>query len=227
MARQVSTNFNYSGKIGKLVYVHSKAYKEHVRAAPGTYTEITLNDSLQESKNLLQICNQRLRPLFQALKQEHADGRLWSRLVAIFFQELKAGRKPNTLCFAGIECNLTNTLQELLPQGYQVDVKKEKKKLAVEVRLEAHPKVDDKLPRTGYQLRVIVLYPDFVKDTVRKEVVLGPVTKYDSALKTVKLEVPMPAAKTPYLVLLGVSPLVQEKPLTVQSDIGLRVVAVG
>ena len=130
-------------------------------------------------------------------------------------------------CLRDLDCNLNHKLDELLPMGHNIVVKKEKRKLDIHVRLEGHPKVDDQIPREGYQLRLVVIYPDFVKDKVRKEVVLGPVTKYKSPLKVMELEVPMPSAKTPYIVLMGVSPVVKGKPLTIQSDAAMKVVAVG
>jgi hypothetical protein len=226
MAKPISPIFKFKGTIAGVTYVHSKAYKDHVRAAKGTYTPNVLTDALKESSSLLQICNQRARPLFRVLKEEHHDGRLWSRLVSLFFAELKAGRKINVQCLRNLDCNLQHKLDELLHLGYNIDVKKEKKKLGIHVRLEGHPKVEDQIPREGYQLRVVVIYPDFVKDKVRKEVLLGPVTKYKSPLKALELEVPMPSAKAPYIVLMGVSPVVKGTPLTIQSDTAMKVVAV-
>jgi len=92
-------------------------------------------------------------------------------LVFLFFAELKAGRKINLQCLCDLECNLQHKPDELLRLEYNVDVKKENKKLHVHVRLEGYPKVEDQIPREGYQLPLVVIYPEFVKDKVRKEVV--------------------------------------------------------
>lgn len=227
MAKPISPIFKFSGTIAGMTYVDSKTYKPHVRAAKGTHTPNVLTDALKESSSLLQFCNQRAKPLFQALREEHHDGRLWSRLVSLFYAELKAGRTINVHCLRDLDCNLQHKLDELLPLGFNIDVKKEKKKLGIHVRLEGHPKVDDQIPREGYQLRLVVIYPDFVKDKVRKEVLLGPVIKYKSPLKALELEVPMPSVKAPYIILMGVSPVVRGKPLTIQSDAAMKVVAVG
>lgn len=228
MARSISPMFQFQGTIDKLTYVNSLAYKPHVRAAKGTHTPNVLTDALAESSNRLQLCNQKAKPLFAALRDENRDTKLWPRLVSLYFKELKAGRKITVDCLRDLECNLTYKLDSLLPKGYNIAVKKEKKKLGISVRLQGHPKVEDKAPRVGYQLRLVVIYPDFVNNTVRKEVVTGPLTKYKSALKAVELEVPMPSAKTPFLVFMGVEPIVQgvEK-MSIVQYMAMKVVAVG
>lgn len=226
MARTTSPIFKFAGTIADLTFVNSQRYKPHTRRKKGTVTPIVLTDALIESKDRLQLCNQQARPIFQALR-EYRDGSFWSRLVALFFRELKAGRKISVDCLRDLECNLTHKLDELISGGYNITVKKEKKKLGIQVLLQEHPMVNDKLPRDGYQLRLVVIYPDFLKGQVRKEVVLGPLTKYDSALEAVELEVPMPSGKSPYIVLMGVCPIIRGAEMKVMSDSGMKVVAVG
>jgi hypothetical protein len=227
MARSISHTHQFQGTIGGVTYVNSKKYGLHIRAKKGTYTPIVVTASMQESMGLLQQCNQQARPLFQALRDEYHDSGLWSRLVSLFYKELKAGRKFSVDCLRNLECNITYKLQDILPKEYTVVVKKEKKKMGIEVRLSRHPKAEDQAPRDGYHLRLVVLYPDFIKGTCRKEEATGPLTKYNAGMKALDLEVPMPSAKAPYIVLMCVIPIVTGEPMFIVRDSGMRVVAVG
>jgi hypothetical protein len=226
MARPNSPHNKFKGTIDNLTYVDSIAYGLHTRAKKGTHTPFVMTEALAKSRDLLQICNHQGRAIFGALQDERRDGRLWSRLVSLFFAELKAGRTINVQCLRNLECNLTYKLDDIISRDYEIVVKKEKKKLGIHVRLQKHPKAEDKVPREGYHLRFVVVYPDFEKGTFRKEVAIGPFTKYKSALQPVELEVPMPSAKAPFIVLMTVVPIVQGKPFFIVRDAAMKVVYV-
>ena len=226
MARPISAIFKFQGTFQGVTYVNSLKYGLHVRAPKGTYTPIVLTDALKKSQSLFQQCNKQAKPIFDALRTEYYGRDLWQRLVSLFYIELKAGRKITVECLRDLECNLAYKLDDLLSNDYHIAVKREKKKLKIGVQLQHHPKAESKAPRVGYQLRLVIVYPDFEKGSFCKDVVMGPMTKYNSVLKTVELEVPMPSAKAPYIILMGVSPVVRGKQFTIQSDTAVKVVAV-
>lgn len=228
MAKPISPIFKFKGTFDDVTFVNSKRYKPHLRRRKGTVTPFVMTDVLKESKNRLQSCNQQAKLIFHALRDEHHDGGLWSRLLSLFFAELKAGRKLNVGCLQNFECNLPHKLEDIIAGDYNISIKKEKKKLSIGMRLSNHPTVGDQIPRTGYQLRLVVVYPDFVKGKFRKEVAMSEVTSYTSSLKTQELEVAMPSAKAPFVVLMGICPHVQGMGVRdIQSDAGMKVVYVG
>ncbi|MBO9565654.1 MAG: hypothetical protein J7621_22960 [Niastella sp.] len=96
------------------------------------------------------------------------------------------------------------TLDALIHGRYKVDTVRRGKKLWVTVVLEKHPSCGDVKQLTGYHLNVIVLYPNFNKDTLTKEVAQSALIPLDAALAPVAFELPAPSAKTPYTLLLGI-----------------------
>ena len=227
MARTASVIFKFQGSIENLTFVKSKAYKPHVRRRKGTVTPVVLTGEMKENVDRLPKCNEQAKVIFHALRDERHDGALWSRIIQLFFRELKANGKITVNCLLGLDCNLPYKMENLIPESYDFEVTKNKKKLGIRVRLPQHPSFTDKAPRTGYHLRFVVIFPDFKGGKFRKEVVEGPATAYDAALDTVELEVTMPSAKAPFVVLMGMMPLVQGQKLIIQSDAFLKVVAVG
>ena len=228
MAKSISPNFKFQGTVGVITFVNSPTYGHHPRAARGTNTEIVVTDSMQKAVDNMNLCNQQAQPVYAALKSEYHDGRLWSRLLSLFQKEQKAGRKISVERLLHLECNITYKLENILPHQYKIAVRKDQKKLQVTVDLPKHPKVEDTLPRQGYKLRVVVLYPDFNKMTCRKEVAMTEVIKYKSPLQPQELEVKMPSAKTRYMVLLCLVPILTGgEPIYFAKDAGMRVVAVG
>jgi hypothetical protein len=222
MARSVSTVFKFQGTLGEVTFVKSRRYKPHARMKRGTYTPITINETLKESKELLMHCNGNARLIFQPLREEHRDGTLWSRLLSMFFKQAKAGLKPTVNMFAGLECSTEHTLETLLDDKYEVIVTREKKKLSVAVNLQRHPHWESKNMR-GYDLSVVVLFPNFPKQTVKKEVA-GVDVSLATAPEPLVFDVPMPSANAPYLVLLGIEGYGPGKKGQQPSTRGLKVV---
>jgi hypothetical protein len=84
--------FKLSGTLKGITHVSSTAYGDHVRAARGTYTPVTLNESFKESGKALQLSNVFAKLIKDALDPYRAnfkDGTLWRRLVSHFRQQLK------------------------------------------------------------------------------------------------------------------------------------------
>ncbi len=95
MARNISTVFKFQGTLGNVTHVDSPTYGPHSRMERGTYTPITLNETMKQCKDTLMNCNKQAKAVFDALKEEQRDGSLWWRLLAIFLAgqgRLKAKR---------------------------------------------------------------------------------------------------------------------------------------
>jgi hypothetical protein len=228
MAKNISTVFKFQGTIENLTHVDSKRYKPHVRAKKYSKTPFVMPPALAESKGRLQLCNQYAKPVFQAIRPEAYDGALWTRMVSLLFAELKAGRSLGLECLKGLDCNLQHPLSDVLAGGYDLSATPSQNQLGVYVRLHAHPKVDDALPRTGYQLKFVAIVPDAENGTVYKQVALGPLTKYSDELHAWDIPLALPGNGAPCLLLMGIVPhLQQEGPCKIMSDSGMKVVWVG
>ncbi|NII26404.1 hypothetical protein HB364_15045 [Pseudoflavitalea sp. X16] len=224
MAKSTSRLFKFQGTIEDLTFVNSKRYKPHVRARKNSKKPFVMTAALAESKNRLQECNNYLQPVFQALRTEVYHGSLWSRLVKALFARLKAGGPLGLTCLQGFDCNLQHKLSELFTRGYDFSATQEQNQLRVRVLLRQHPAVNDDLPRTGYQVRLVAIFPDAENGATHKEVVLGPLTKYDAALEAVELMVPLPSAEAPGMLLLGMTTHLQGLGAwEVMSDSGMKV----
>ena len=131
-------------------------------------------------------------------------------------------------CLKDLACNLQHPLTEVITGGYDFSATVAQNKLGLYVQLHAHPVVPDNLPRTGYQLRFVAIFPDAVNGTIHKQEVLGPLTKYDAELTALDLSITLPGTGAPGLLLMGIVPHVQgEGAVRILSDSGMRVVWVG
>jgi hypothetical protein len=228
MARNTSVIFKLKGTIGELTFVDSLRYQPHVRRKRGTLKPAVLNEKMEASRQLLLSCNKHAKLVFDALRNEPHDGSLWSRLVKIFFHAAEAGVAPHVGLFRKLECNLVHTLEPIagnFDHHNKLQLKQEKKKLTIKIQLQEHPPVPQQPFEGDYQLRVVVLFPDFENNSYRKEVVTGPVTSLKKALKPVTLLVPSPSANAPYIVLMNVVTIMRGKPVPFQSMAAMRVVA--
>jgi hypothetical protein len=225
MAKNVSAVFKFQGTIEDVTHVDSQRYGHHVRARKNSKTPFVMTPPLAKSKTQMQLCNQYAKPVYRALRPEAHDGGLWSRLLKLFFAELEAGRPLGLECLKGAECNLQHLLSQVIAGGYDFSATREQNELRLRVLLHQHPVVNDQMPRTGYQLRFVVIIPDAENGTVYKKEVLGPLTKYDAALEAVDLTLHLPATDAPCMLLMGIVPHLQgEGAARIMSDSGMKVV---
>jgi hypothetical protein len=204
MARNISTVFKFKGTLGNVTHVDSPTYGPHSRMERGTYTPITLNETMKQCKDTLMNCNKQAKAVFDNLKDEQRDGSLWWRLLSVFFKRAKEGLKPNVGMLAGLECDVKHPLSVILGVPYKIAVKRGTKTMDVTVTLDQAPKKNDVKQMTHYQLQLVVLYPSFTKGRVRKEIAAGDMTLFADKPGPVVMEVAAPSATAPYVVLLGI-----------------------
>ncbi|AXY77181.1 hypothetical protein D3H65_25770 [Paraflavitalea soli] len=204
MARNISTVFKFKGTLGNVTYVDSATYGPHTRMERGTYTPISLNKTMKQCKDRLMNCNKQAKAIFDALKDEPRDGSLWWRLLSIFFKRAKEGLKPHVGMLAGLECDAKNPLGEKLGVPYKIAVERGGKTMNITISFDRAPRKNDVKQMTHYQLQLVVLYPSFSKNHVRKEIAAGPMTLFSAEPGEVMMEVAAPSAAAPYVLLLGV-----------------------
>ena len=213
MAKLRPSVIKLQGSILDVTVVDSKRYKRHVRARRGTYTPVTLNDKMTQSKERLISCNKPAKLIFNAICTEHKDGGLWTDLLSIFRKQLKADKGFSLQGLLKLECSRLYSLDKVLHDQFSVEVDTKRKKMQVAVHLHQHPEWPKKDYLDGYQLSVTVLFPDFKKDrckkeTVRSSIVSLPVPRgprREDVLQPFHFEVPMPATTAPWILFLGVA----------------------
>ncbi len=76
-----------SGRIGDFDFVNSKSYGPYVRARRGTYTPVTINDTLKINARRSAKLNQLASPLYRLFTDVASgcrDNRLWPRMLSRF-----------------------------------------------------------------------------------------------------------------------------------------------
>jgi hypothetical protein len=205
MAKNVSTVFKFQGTLGEYTHVNSMTYEPHVRAKRGTYTPIKLNKSMKKCSDMLMNCNGQAKLIFDALRDEYRDGSLWWRMVSIFFKRAKDGLKPSVQMLNKLECNAKCKLHDLLGKEYTVEVERAAKSMRLRIALPAGPLKGGIEKMSHYRLHVVVLYPNFSKGVVRKEIAAGEVMPLSGEPVLLDLELPAPSATAPYLLLQGIT----------------------
>jgi hypothetical protein len=202
MAKLRPSVIKLQGSILDVTVVRSRRYKPHVRARRGTYTPVTLNQQMEQSKERLLSCNKPAKLIFDAVCNEHKDGGLWTDLLSLFRKQLKADKVFSFKGLLGLECSRQYSLDKVLRNQFSVEVVAKRKKMQVGVHLYELPKWDKKNFLDGYQLSVIALFPDFVNGRCKKEIVRGTIVSYDDVQRVFQFELAMPATTAPWVLFL-------------------------
>lgn len=214
-------------KEGK-IFVDSKRYGGHERAAKFTYTPVSINDTFRTNADRTKLFTQLAKTIHGPLREERIDGGLWSRIMKLFFNSAKDTGKVAPECLLGLECNEDHKTDGVLKDGYVISVSPKRKKLHVSLQLHKHPIVEGKIPRDGYLIRFIAIFPDFDSFTSKKEVVDSPLLSYSSEPGPMEFAITMPYTKSPYVLLMTMrSSYNGDTNVTTAREYFLKVVAMG
>ncbi|MDF2187348.1 hypothetical protein [Paraflavitalea sp. CAU 1676] len=228
MASNTSVIFKLKGTIGELTFVKSRRYKPHVRRKRGTVKPAVLNEKMESSRQLLLSCNKHAKLIFDQLREEPRDGAMWSRLLKIIFHAAESGFPIDARLFQHLECNLLHPLKSITGEfgNYnKINVARDKKRLNIQVQLASAPKVPQKPFPGDYQLRLVVLFPDFENGLCIKKVEIGAPTSLKAALQPVEFSMTMPSATSQYLVFLQVQAIQKNRVYTSKATAALKVIA--
>jgi hypothetical protein len=216
------------GTLQGLTFVKSRRYGNHVRAKRGTIKPAVLNDTLTACKDRLQQAGSPARLIFNAIKEEHKDGGLWSRLLSVFNKDIKDGKAVGVACLRDLECSQERQLSSLVG-SFSLTIEQSNNTLQVAVKMDHHahwkrkPKFID-----GYQLSLVVLFPDFAGNRLHSETVCGAITKFDAPLPGLySLQVPVVAWATEYVVFMKLTACAGVTLVKGPTTKGMRVVGMG
>jgi hypothetical protein len=202
MAKLRPSLIKLKGTIMGVTFVDSKTYEPHARAARSTSA---INDELVQSKERLLNSNKPAKLIFDAVRDEHKDGRFWPDLLSVFRKQLK---EDGCFSFKGLhklECSRKHKLDRLLHGQFRVDAVVNENMLDVTVTLLQHPKWDRMGYLDRYELSVTAVFPDFGEDTVSKATVRTPPILFKDALIPIHFQLPMPSADAPWVLFMGLA----------------------
>jgi hypothetical protein len=184
-----------SGNLGKVTFVRSKRYGEHIRSQRGTFKPALLNDTMKESSQRMASANVPAKAIFDAVRLHHKDGELWNKLVVIFRKQLKAGVPFHINDLKGLECHETCTLDRLTPcAGHKIQIAQKEDNLCIGLVLGEHPSWSHLQWKHDFQYRLsmIIVYPNLEDGSFIEETAYGPVTAFTAPVEPLSFEVPIP-----------------------------------
>src|SRR6266700_7114558 len=224
MAKTISLiTTGLQGTLGDITYVKSKRYGKHARTKRGTYKPATLNKKMKESSSRLSFANAPAKLIFDALRHDHKDGSLWSRLLSIYRKQVKDGVAPDIQCLAKLECNHDFKLDVLL-SDYKLQTVVDNNMLQVDVQLNHIPVWTKVKYLSGYQVSITALFVDTEKLQLEKVVMHGPVSSMKGDLEPLHFKIPVPAMAKEYLLLMKVEGAENGKLVGLEHVKGMRVV---
>jgi hypothetical protein len=216
-----------SGTLDNLTFVHSKAYGDHLRRKRGTVKKAVLNKAMVESKNRLLHVNQIASLIFKSISNEHKDGKLWPRLLSKLRTQLKDYNFNDVSCLFKMECHTKRTLEKMFLHLLDVKVAETaKRQMNISLELQDTPLYDKKYLKE-FQISMHVLYPDFERSKLKKEVACSDVLQKANCPKAFSFVVPVPPKVTEYAVFMKVTECEDGKALNYPQSTGMRCVAVG
>ena len=211
----------------RMVRVHSKRYGEHERSPRGTFKPAVLNDAMVQSKNNLVQVNGPASLIFSAIRNEHSDGTLWTRLLSLLRNQLREQVYNDVHCLLHLEGHREHTLKNLLRSYFFIEVAGIiKRQLHITLSLEKAPKWKS-LNMYHFQASMHVIYPDFERKRIQKEVVCSDVYSQINFPKEIPFAVPVPPGAPAYAVFLKVTGCKDGVPQNGVQSTGIRCVAIG
>lgn len=211
----------------RMVLVHSKRYGEHERNPRGTFKPAVLNDAMVQSKNNLVQVNDTASLIFSAIRNEHRDGTLWPRLLSAFRNQLREQNYNDIHCLLHLECHAEHTLRNMLRSYCDITIAGiVKRRLRIVMSLQKAPRWKTK-NMFHFQASMHVIYPDFKRKRIQKEVVLSELYSLFNYPNEIPFAVPVPSGARAYAVFLKVTGCQEGVPQNGTQSTGIRCVATG
>jgi hypothetical protein len=193
MAKKKRSPFNISGSLLGMTHVDSQAYGKHVRADRGTYKEATLNEVLQKNADDMRrvvVVAKLVKDALDPYRENFADGRWWSRLVALFKTHYEKGQPVDFSILEGHELYEEHTLERLMSR-VDCEVKAGKGSVAITISYPWHPAFRGY--RIGsYLVTLICVFIDGKDLDVEREVKEFPLIGRDEPLMPLQIQLPVP-----------------------------------
>jgi hypothetical protein len=211
----------------RMVRVHSKRYGEHDRNPRGTFKPAVLNEAMVQSKNNLLQVNKTASLIFSAIRNEHRDGTLWTRLLSTFRNQLREQNYNDVHCLLHLEGHAEHTLRNMLRSYCDIKIAGIiRRQLHITMMLEKAPRWKTK-NMFHFQASMHVIYPDLARKRIKKEVVYSDVFSLYDYPKKIPFAVPVPSGARAYAVFLKVTGCKDGVPQNGIQSTGIRCVVTG
>jgi hypothetical protein len=194
------------GTIGGLAFVNSKRYKNHVRAARGTYKEAKVNAVLQansdRAKKVTIVASPVLKEL-KAIERGFASGDLWSRMMGAMLKAKSTSVAELLGSIQGIELNNGYSFAKLFPALPTLAFSFKKRTLLLEMELLSHARFSKDIKAACYLCEMRVLFLD-ENGNCAGDMIETDWISFDEALGAYEMEFERPKGAKHFLVVAGV-----------------------
>ncbi|HEX6429599.1 MAG TPA: hypothetical protein VF008_18030, partial [Niastella sp.] len=200
---------------------------DHERNPRGTFKPAVLNEAMEQSKNSLLQVNQTASLIFSGIRDEHRDGTLWPRLLSALRRQLKETNHNDVYGLLNLECHDVHTLRKMLRTYGDIEITGlVNRRLHINLSLSKAPKWRTKHMHE-FQASIHVIYPDFVRNRLQKEIVYSDVFPTTAYPEELAFEIPVPPRAPAYAVFLKVTGCIDGVPTNGLQSTGMRCVAAG
>jgi len=207
---------------GKKIIVNSKAYGRHERAARGSQSKIKLSEALKKHSQRMIGSNKPAKLIQEALMPFRANfkgGLFWQRLVKHFAAQAKENRDYSVLGMSNWDLNKAYPTSRIMSPTMTVKVSAPESVLHISINYYFSKRfLERKKDIYAFQITIILLFPDFVKDEI---VVLPTVLpeKRLNDLATYSFIVHIPDGAESYITCLKAEALFPKSPISESGNV--------
>jgi hypothetical protein len=153
-----------------MITVHSKAYGNHLRAARGSRSGVEVNNAMKNhSQRLLAsaIPAKLIRDALIPFRTNFTGGQIWQRLLKHFALQAKEGRDYSVSGIENWDLNNAYPTSRLMYPTVKITRTDSVSELLVEVSYFFSDRfLERKKGITGFQVTIIFLFPDFIRNEI-------------------------------------------------------------
>jgi hypothetical protein len=154
---------------GKII-VRSKAYGMHLRAARGSRSRVEVNDAMKRhGLRLLASATpaKLIRDALNPFRTNFTGGQIWQKLLRHFARQAKEGRDYNVSGIKYWDLNNAYPTSRLMAPTVKISRTASPDELHVEVSYFFSTRfMERKKGITGFQITIIFLFPDFIRNEI-------------------------------------------------------------
>ena len=153
-----------------MINVDSKAYGPHLRATRGSKSRAELNDAMKKHGQRLlasAIPAKLIRDALIPFRTNFTGGQLWQKLMKHFARQAKEGRDYSVTGIVNWDLNNEYPTSRLMYPTVKISRTESVSELFVELSYFFNDRFLERKNRiTGFQITVIFLFPDFIRNEI-------------------------------------------------------------
>jgi hypothetical protein len=207
---------------GTKIVVNSKAYGRHERAARGSKSKAELNESMKNHSRRLIGSNLPARLIQNALlpyRTNFKGGLFWQRLVKHFAAQAKNNQDYSALGMSNWDLNKAYPTSRIMAPSMKVTANPLESVLNIYINYNFSSRfLERKKDIYAFQITIILLFPDFVKNEISVVPTLLPEKKLDD-LAPYSFIVHIPEGAESYITCFKAEALFHRGPISTQGNV--------